>query len=137
MIPFSPPPEIVMTDSSVATFVMSIKGSADDYPTFQEAKIWINWQRRVKTKAAAHGCEKVLDKTYVPDRHSEALIGEHQKFMFDMFMDRVQSQRGQQIVRQFEPTMDAQGVWAGLCNEYSLGLRHTFSELRLKPHSWR
>jgi hypothetical protein len=122
-IQVTPSPEIIKADSSVATFVKSIKRSAEDYPSFQDAKIWFSWHRRVKTKAAAHGCEKVLDKTYVPDRHTEALFAEHQKFMFDMFMDRVQTQRGKQIVRQFEPTMDAQGVWASLCDEYSSGVQ--------------
>jgi hypothetical protein len=109
-------------DSTVTNFMKSIKRSAEDYPIFNEAKHWYTWSRRVKTKAATHGCDKVLDSTYVPELESILLFEEQQKFMYDVFVDKVQTQRGKQIVRSCESNMDAQKAWTGLCEEYGSGV---------------
>jgi hypothetical protein len=104
-------------ESYVTSFAKSIKRSTEDYPAFQEAKNWFSWSRRVKTKAAAHGCENVLDRYYVPDHETSPLFREHQKFLYDTFADKVQTQRGRQIVRLHESNLDAQKVWGDLCDE--------------------
>jgi hypothetical protein len=114
-------PEPTKPDASVTTFIRSIKRSIDDYPSFSEAKNWYNWQRKFKTKAAAHGCEKLLDRSYVPDASSEPLFIEQKKFLYDVLAEKVVTQRGKHIVRLYEPTLDAQKVWAALCEEYRLG----------------
>jgi hypothetical protein len=107
------------SESSVNTFIKSIKRSIDDYPGFNDGKHWFNWHRRIRTKAAAHGCDKVLDRAYVPGPDTEDLFYEQQKFMYDVFVEKVTTQRGRQIVRQFESSLDAQQVWATLCDEYA------------------
>jgi len=120
--PAAPFADFPKSETSVTTFAKSIKRSADDYPAFLEGKHWYNWQRKVKIKAATHGCENVLDRNYVPDLPSTPLFREHQKFLFDVLMDKVQTQRGKQIVRVYESTLDAQKVWAMLCDEYGSGV---------------
>jgi len=44
-IPITPTTENMRSESSVTTFVKSIKQSTEDYPNFQDAKSWFNWQR--------------------------------------------------------------------------------------------
>jgi len=42
--------------------------------------------------------------------------------MYDVFMDKIQTQRGKQIVRLHESKMDAQQVWIGMVEEYGSGV---------------
>jgi len=63
----SPALQPMKADSSVTTFIKSIKRSTDDYPVLQDGKNWYSWQHRIRIKAAAHGCDNVLNKNYGPD----------------------------------------------------------------------
>jgi len=110
--------------TGIASYTKSIKRSTEDYPIFQDGKMWYNWQRKIRTKATAQGYRNVLSTTYIPEDDEAAFLWEeHQSFMFDVFADKIQTPTGKQIVRKHEATLDAQQVWADLCQEYAAGVQ--------------
>ena len=93
-------PAVSPSASVVApNIIRDIKASVSDYPTLKEDKFWQSWNRSVKSKARAHGMEQVLAASWIPNTDAER---NHdimcQNFMYDVFIQAVQTAKGRQIV---------------------------------------
>ena len=77
---------------------------------------WDNRKRKTIATVDAHGCENVIDVTYVPSTPDEIeLFKEQNKLMYDVFVTILQTLMGMHFVREQETTRNAQKVWIDYC----------------------
>ena len=101
--------------SEAEMFMKSIKKDRTAYPTLKEDRQWDKWNRSLKAVARTHGCEIILDPSYVPGNEGEIeLFKEKQKFMYSVFEDKVLTNTGLTLVRKYEENFDAQNIYRGL-----------------------
>jgi len=97
-------------------FRRGIKRDKTHYDILKDEKQWDTWKRKLESTATAHGCESILDPLFVPTQVDEvALFDEQQKFMYDVFINILRTDRGIHFVRTHSITKDAQSIW----REYS------------------
>jgi Reverse transcriptase (RNA-dependent DNA polymerase) len=119
--------------SLIAHLPCSRKASVDDYPTLKEDKYWHSFLQGVRSIAAMHGTSNVLSYSYVPSSSEETeLFGYHQRFMFNVFKEKVLTSKGRVQVRRFESSLDAQKVFAALLDSYEDSLTTTLSATALR-----
>ena len=106
----SAPPHV----SEFATFRRGIKRDQSLFPVLKDEKDWDDWQRRVRTQATAQGVEDVLDPNYSPSPYDHALFREQNKYMMAVFVTCVQTDYGKGLIRKYEGTYDAQGLFLEL-----------------------
>ena len=95
-----------------ADFRKSIKRTKADYTTLTDEKQWNTWKTNTISTAYAHGCENVVNPTYVPLTPEETLLFIEQKnFMYDVFLKIIQTPIGKHTVKKYEHSRDAQVVW--------------------------
>ena len=100
--------------SEVAAFRRGIKRDQSLFPVFKEEKDWDDWQRRMHTQATAQGVEDVLKPYYRPPATEYALFQEQMKYMMAVFTNCVQTDFGKSLIRKFEGTNNAQGLFEEL-----------------------
>jgi len=103
------------SQSAVAMFRRGIKRDQSLFPVFKDEKDWDDWQRRLRTQATAQGVEDVLDPLFIPMPGSDsALFREQNKYMMAVFTTCVQTDYGKGLIRKYEGTNDAQGLFSEL-----------------------
>lgn len=108
-------PQQATTFKPVDFFRRGIKRDASLFPTLKDERFNDSWHRSFVTQARAQDVSEILDDTYVPSTEDDReLFVEKQKYMYAVLSDRVLTDRGQAIVRQYEATFDAQAVYAAL-----------------------
>ena len=109
------PPSVPPPLSEVAAFRRGIKRDQSLFPILKEEKDWDDWQRRMHTQATAQGVEAVLDQYYKPTTPQDyALFREQNKYMMAVFTTCVQTDYGKGLIRKYEGTYDAQGLFVEL-----------------------
>ena len=93
-------------------FRKGIKRDKAHYTVLKDEKQWNEWKRTTLATIYAHGCENIVDPTYVPaDIEETLLFSEQKKYMYDVFTTILQTSMGKHFVRQHESTRNAQAVW--------------------------
>ena len=76
---------------------------------------WDAWQQNTLAQARAQGVEDLLDVNYSPSSPEEqALFLEKQKYMYAVFIQMLLTDQGKVLIRQYEASSDAQGVFKAL-----------------------
>ena len=102
-------------DKEVENFKKSIKRDKSHYIVLRHDWQWDTWRRSTISTAKTHGCEEIFDPDYSPKTKSEKdLFAEKQKFIYDVFQNKVQTDMGKHLVRKYEGTDDAQSVYRKL-----------------------
>ncbi len=78
------------------------------------------WNLHTKATARAQGMGDIFDKTYKPVRpEDQALFIEKQHYMYSVFVDRIQTDTGKEVVRLHQATSDAHKIYADLVEHYT------------------
>ena len=101
--------------SPAEEFKKTVKRDKAHYKALKTDKQWDSWNRSTISTARTHGCEDVLDSKYVPrTQEDKDLFDEKQKFMYSVFEDYLQTDKGKYYVRLYAKNYDAQAVYKGL-----------------------
>ena len=100
--------------SEVAAFRRGIKRDQSLFPVLKEERDWDDWQRRMHTQALAQGVENVLNPYYKPIPPDYALFHEQNKYMMAVLLNCVQTDFGKGLIRKYEGTNNAQGLFEEL-----------------------
>ena len=100
--------------SEVTAFRRGIKRDQSLFPAFKDEKDWDDWQRRLRTQATVQGVENVLDSSYSPSPHDYDLFREQNKYMMAVFTTCVQTDFGKGLIRKYEGSNDARGLFMEL-----------------------
>jgi hypothetical protein len=101
----------------VSEFNRGIRRDASTYPTLKDQRHWNGWNRAVISQARAHDVSEVFDPTFVPDVNdpvAQELFQQKQNFVYAVLNKTVQTDQGQQYVREHEHDVNAQMVYAKL-----------------------
>ena len=100
-------------------FRRGIKRDPTLFPTLKDEKFNDNWHRSFVNQARAQDVSEVLDPLYVPmDEQATELFIEKQKYVYAILESKVLTDRGKDIVRQYEDTFDAQMVYQKLAEHH-------------------
>ena len=100
------------TQSLAQEFRRGIKRDKTQYEVLKDEKQWDSWKRQIESTATAHGCENILDPKFIPASvDAVELYDAQQKFMYDVFLSIMKTDRGMHFVRKYSSTKDAQSVW--------------------------
>ena len=112
----------------VSEFRRGIKRDPNLFLTLRDDKHWDSWRRSTISQARAQDVEEVLNEHYNPDATTPAglLFKEKKKYMYAVFEKCVQTDVGQDIVREHTTDSDAQAVYQKLCKH---ALRSTKASL--------
>jgi hypothetical protein len=142
-------PDVVMTStqSELATFKKGIKCDATLYPILSQDMQWDLWNCSVVSLAHAQSVEQVLDNKYVPILPDEvSLFSKKNKYLYTIFEQTLQSDKGKAIMRAYEDTFDAQSIYKEMydyCNRStraqltSSTLLSYITSTRLGDGSWK
>ena len=118
----SPPGSIISTTNNASNlgnksspaqdFRRGIKRDKTHYTVLKDEKQWTTWKNQTESTAFTHGCENILDSEYLPSTVNDVeLFDEQQKFMYDVFLMILQTDRGKHYTRVHKTRKDAQSVW--------------------------
>ena len=125
----APTPEPVVSTSMVtgnapmmSQFVTNVKLDVKQYPIFNgENAQWAKFKRGVLALAATHGLDDVFDPKYVvPDAsHPEwSMFHEKNKFVYSIWISRINSGLALSVLRQFEDDKDGRGAYFKFLETY-------------------
>ena len=146
-VPTAPPaaqgPRSTSTYNPASDFRRGIKRDKTHYTEIKDEKQWDEFKRKTIATAYAHGCENVINSSYVPISSDDVVLFEEQKkFMYDVWTTILKTPMGKHFVRQHEGTRDAQAVWRDYVNYMRSstradieieGLMTTLTSLRISP----
>lgn len=131
------------TFNPASDFRRGIKRDKTHYMEIKDEKQWDEFKRKTVATAYAHGCENVINSSYVPTTSDDIVLFEEQKkFMYDVWTTILKTPMGKHFVRQHESTRDAQAVWRDYMNYMRSstradieieGLMTTLTSLRISP----
>ena len=95
---------------------MSIKREIAAYPSLKDERYFDGFKRSLFIVAKSHECNEALDPTYTPGSSPEEqeLFEAKQTFIFSVFNNNLQTDKGKTIVRRHLANTDAQSVWKEL-----------------------
>ena len=107
--------------NAVNDFTRSVKRNIADYPEFKNDKQWDQWARAVESLALTHDIE-ILESAYVEPTAAmvdeKALHDLKSQWIYSMFVQKVTTTKGAQIVRAREDTKNGYAVWGELKDWY-------------------
>ncbi|KAG7350835.1 hypothetical protein IV203_010195 [Nitzschia inconspicua] len=96
-------------------FQKGIKRDQSHFPTLKSEPLNDSWHRTFEIQAHAQGVAHILDSKYSPSTPEEKeLFQLVQTFMYAVLESKVQTHKGQEIIRKYEDTKDAQSAYADL-----------------------
>jgi hypothetical protein len=73
-----------------------------------------------------------LDPAYAPLQVEDKLLFEEkQKYLYAMFEQKLQTDKGKALVREYEVTLDAQAVYAALLDHYTKWVKASLDQSQL------
>ena len=113
--PLVPTPRFVQVSNPASDFRRGNKRDKTHYREFKDESQWDEFKRVTRATIYAHGCENVINPSYVPSSQDDiVLFEEQQKFMYDVWATILKTPMGKHYVRLHESTRDAQAVWRDL-----------------------
>ena len=128
VLPTTPPGPVVTTPAStpmpaVDAFNRQIRRNPSDFIAFKKDSDWLAWSRAMLATSTAQGVQISYYPTYAPNSDEDkALFKAINQYNYSVLVNVVQTTFGRRIVRQFESTLDAQGVYRLLANHYGKGV---------------
>ena len=123
VIPIAPvlPTSTTPLHSSPSTreFRQHIKINVSDYVKLKEDQQWRSFHRQLMATAANHDTLDVLNPSYQPSPELVAVFEQKQRFMYNVFIQCINTSKGKVCVRSHESTMDAQLVYKELFAVYN------------------
>ena len=108
------------TSSASNNFQRGIKINIADYSKFKDDKQWHKWAEQVASIASLHQTNNVLDSDYLPTTQEEIeLFGSHNRFMYTVFSECVQTAKGKICIRAHSKSMDGQATYKDLKKAYN------------------
>jgi hypothetical protein len=132
--PSTTPPSasLARTRDPVADFKQGIKRDPTLFTTFKLDKQWVSWQRWTLAQARAQDVSDVLDPTFSPSKPEDKLLFEEkQKYVYAIFEQKLQTDKGKALVREYETTSDAQAVYSDLVEHYTRSVKASLDQSQL------
>ena len=115
VIPIAPviPTSTTPLHSSPSTreFRQHIKINVSDYVKLKEDQQWRSFHRQLMATAANHDTLDVLNPSYQPSPKLVAVFEQKQRFMYNVFIQCINTSKGKVCVRSHDSTLDAQLVY--------------------------
>ncbi len=107
----------IQASSQASDFRRGIKRDKSHYREIRDEKQWDEFKRTTVATVYAHGCENVIDPSYIPSTPDDVVLFEEQKkFMYDVWATILKTPMGKHYVRLHENTRDAHAVWRDYIN---------------------
>ena len=101
-------------------FQRGIKINISDYSKLKDDKQWHKWTEQISSIASLHQTGNVLNSDYSPSTQEEIeLFGSHNRFMYTVFSECVQTSKGKICIRAHSKTMDGQATYKELNKAYN------------------
>ena len=118
-IQINSPTNVPFTSAS-NNFQRGIKINIADYTKFKDDKQWYKWTEQIASIASLHQTSNVLNSDYVPNTQEEIeLFGSHNRFMYTVFTECVQTSKGKICIRAHSKSMDGQATYKDLTKAYT------------------
>ena len=106
------------------------------YPSLKDERYFDGFKRSLFIVAKSHKCNEVLDPTYTPGSEPEEqeLFEAKQTFMFSVFNNNLQTDKGKTIVRRHLANTDAQSVWKELSEHMRTSSKGASEKRRLTQY---
>ena len=118
--------------SPAESFRRGIKREIAIFPTLKDEKLNDKWHRSMMTQARAQGVDDVLDLAFVPrSLEDRELFAEKQKFLYAVLEQKVLTDKGKDILREFEVDGNAQKVYGKLKKHHLNSTNAAIDNLKL------
>ncbi len=108
------------TSDAVRDFQRGIKRDPSVFPTFKDDGKWDHFNRKLEAQCQSQGVANVLDSSYVPHTdEAKQLFQLQQEYVYAIFVDKLQTDTSQEIVRMYQDQSDAQKIYAALVDNYT------------------
>ena len=99
-------------DPQLTAFKRGIKRDPTHFNSFKRDSDWDEWEAHVRITATGQGVEDILNSKYKPTgKDDKSLFLEKQKYMFQVFHAKVQTDKGKELIRLHFTDFDAQSVF--------------------------
>jgi len=94
------------------------------FPTFSNDKQWDSFNLELKALCRVHNLHKVLNPAYKPSTVDDKdLFDRHQAFLYMVFVKTLLTDKGKQLVREYQTTYDAQTIYKLLSQTYNESIK--------------
>ena len=95
------------------SFRKGIKRDPSRYHVIKDDRFWEKWRREFTSTARVENVDRILDPKFVPQPGADTeLFNEQQKYLYDVLLRALQSDKGKAIVRKHQERADAQRICA-------------------------
>ena len=98
------------------------KGTKRDMNIFKElkrTKEWEQWDTQFRADVATQGLSNILDPHYLPATYEDKMLfREQQRYMYDVFVRVLKTDKGKAVVRKYKGIFDARSIYQEL-QEYA------------------
>jgi hypothetical protein len=93
---------------------------------------WVSWQWSTLAQARTQDVADVLDPAYAPSQVEDKLLFEEkQKYLYAVFEQKLQTDKGKALVHEYEVTSGAQAVYAALLDHYTKSVKALLDQSQL------
>jgi hypothetical protein len=129
----NPPPSNKLTP--VQEFDKGTKQDSGAFPVLKDERFWDDFIRSTKAIARSQRVDNVLDSTYVPITTDEIELFDHQQaYMYTVIQLTMQTDKGQELVCDYEDTYNAQKVHADITPYHATSTKATNQASELLTH---
>ena len=135
------------SDPALKDFNRGIKRDPNHFQTFSNERHWSDYQDHTIATANSQNIANVFNPSFVPINGEAAdLFLAQQKYVFQVFVTNLKTDKGKELVKQYKDTFDAQSVWAALVAHMKtsttakINTRKLFqyiTNVRIDDGSWR
>jgi hypothetical protein len=116
--PISNRPVPSKSDQLVNTFEKG-RRNLENYPVMKHDDEYDNWNRLLKAFAATDRCSEVLDPSYSPQPDETEVFYLKQRYMFTVLLKTCKTTKGDELVKKYEHSYDAQKIYRELSRYYT------------------
>jgi hypothetical protein len=121
--------------SPVQEFDKGTKRDSGAFPVLKDERFWDDFIRSTKAIARSQCVDNVLNPTYVPTTTDEIeLFDRQQAYMYTVVQLTMQTDKGQELVRDYEDTYNAQKVYADITAYHATSTKATKQASELLTH---
>ena len=128
----TPPSTVPHPQDPVANFKKGIKHDPTLFLSFKIEKQWVSRQHSTLAQARAQDVADVLNPTYAPSLIEDKLLFEEkQKYLYAVFEQQLQTDKGKALVHEHDATLDAQAIYAALLDHYTKSVKASLDQSQL------
>ena len=89
------------------------------FKELKRTKEWEQWDTQFRADVATQGLSNILDPHYLPATYEDKMLfREQQRYMYDVFVRVLKTDKGKAVVRKYKGIFDAQSIYQEL-QEYA------------------